>query len=74
MMVPIFSVAIKLGHDAAVSWDGRVICHGTSVSKPDGVDGDVVGVGRRFENHLYGPFTAVKSRVVAAGREYCENV
>jgi hypothetical protein len=68
-----YSAAIKLGQGVAVSWDGRVICHGTSLSKPDGVDGYMVNAGRCSENHLYGSFTAAKSRVVAAGRSNYED-
>jgi hypothetical protein len=66
---PFAGVAIKLGHGVAISWDGRVIRHCTSLSMPDGIDGARVGEGKkRFKNHLYGTFTAAKERVVQAGR------
>ena len=32
-------VAIKLHHGTAISWDGRVVRHCTSITMPDGVDG-----------------------------------
>ena len=66
---PFAGIAIKLRHGVAISWDGRIIRHCTSLSKPDGVGGKLVGDGRnRFVNHLYGTFTAAKERVVQAGR------
>ncbi|KAI2491237.1 hypothetical protein MHU86_23343 [Fragilaria crotonensis] len=63
-------VAVKLSHGIAISWDGRVVRHCTSVSHPDGVDGGRLGgVGAaQLENHLYGTFTAAKERIVQAGR------
>ena len=67
-------IVIKLGHGVAISWDGRVIRHGTSLSKPDGLDGERVGVGKSFKNHLYGNFTAAKERIVSAGRAMCAQV
>jgi hypothetical protein len=45
----------------------RIIRHCTSLSKPDGPDGNRVGEGRH-RNHLYGTFTAAKEGVVNAGR------
>ena len=65
--VPFAGVAIRLSHGVAISWDDRIICHCTSLSKPDGPDGNRVGEGRH-RNHLYGTFTAAKERVVNAGR------
>ena len=64
---PFAGVAIRLTHGVAISWDGRIIRHCTSLSKPDGDDGKRVGKGRHT-NHLYGTFTAAKERVVNAGR------
>ncbi len=64
---PVLRLAIKLSHGVAISWDGRIIRHCTSLSKPDGSDGKRVGEGRH-RNHLYGTFTAAKERVVNAGR------
>jgi hypothetical protein len=63
-------MAVKLGHGVAISWDGRVIRHCTSVSKPDGIHGRRVGDRKasQFENNLYGTFTAAKERIVQAGR------
>ncbi|KAI2500446.1 hypothetical protein MHU86_14050 [Fragilaria crotonensis] len=39
-------VAIKLRHGTAISWDGRLIRHCTSLSRPDGVGTNVVGSGK----------------------------
>ena len=67
-------LAIKLGHGIAISWDGRVVRHCTSVSCPDGLDGGYVGVGKdslSFANHLYGAFTCAKEKIVQAGRAGC---
>ena len=36
-------VAIKLYHGTAISWDGRVVRHCTSVSRPDGAETPTVG-------------------------------
>ena len=63
-------MAVKLGHGVAISWDGRVIRHCTSVSHPDGMEcarADKVK-DSHFCNHLYGTFTAAKERIVRAGR------
>lgn len=66
---PFAGVAIRLSHGVAISWDGRVIRHCTSLSMPDGIDGRRVGDGRYcFKNNLYGSFTAAKERIVQAGR------
>ena len=59
--------AVKLTHDVAISWDGRIIRHCTSLSKPDGPTGKRVGE-EGHRNHLYGTFTAAKERIVNAGR------
>ena len=49
-------VAIKLAHGVLISWDGRVIRHGTSIME------------RKDESkHVYGSFFAAKSSVVAFG-------
>jgi hypothetical protein len=67
-------LAIKLGHGIAISWDGRVVRHCTSVSCPDGLDSGYVGIGRdspSFVNHLYGAFTCAKETIVRAGRAGC---
>lgn len=61
-------VAIKLRHGTAISWDGRLIRHCTSLSRPDGVGTNVVGSGKGSLNHLYGTFTCAKERLVNAGR------
>jgi hypothetical protein len=60
-------VAVKLTHGIAISWDGRIIRHCTSLSKPDGPAGKRVGE-EGHRNHLYGTFTAAKERIVNAGR------
>jgi hypothetical protein len=49
-------VAIKLCHSMAISWDGRIIWHCTSLSRPDGVGTHVVGSGKGMVNHLNGTF------------------
>ena len=66
-------LAIKLGqHGVAISWDGCVIRHCTSISQPDGLCGEKVGFDRKtFSNKLYGTFTAAKEKVVKAGRAWC---
>ena len=63
-------VAIKLYHGTAISWDGRVVRHCTSVSRPDGAETPTVGADWTSENHLYGTFTAAKEKIVAAGRAH----
>ena len=70
---PFAGVAIRLTHGVAISWDGRIIRHCTSLSEPDGPDGKRVGAGEGGHgNHLYGTFTAAKERVVSAGRTLSE--
>jgi hypothetical protein len=61
-------IAIRLCHGTAISWDGRVVRHGTSVSRPDGPGTPIVGTNSGHVNHLYGTFTAAKERIVNAGR------
>ncbi|KAI2491465.1 hypothetical protein MHU86_23102 [Fragilaria crotonensis] len=54
-------MAVKLGHGVAISWDGRVIRHCTSVSCPDGMERGFVARKRSpFRNYLYGTFTAAR--------------
>lgn len=66
-------MAVKLGHGVAISWDGRVIRHCTSVSCPDGKECGYVARKREspFQNHLYGTFTSAKEKIVGAGRAGC---
>ena len=64
-------LAIKLRHGTAISWDGRLIRHCTSVSRPDGQNGSLAGSGCDQINHLYGTFTAAKESIVNAGRKRC---
>jgi hypothetical protein len=65
-------LAVRLTHGVAISWDGRVIRHCTSLSQPDGPAVDMVGgVSGGVKNHLYGTFTSAKERVVEAGRTLC---
>jgi hypothetical protein len=61
-------VAVQVRHGTAISWDGRVVRHCTSIPMPDGVDGYTPWTSRKFENNVYGTFTAAKERVVQAGR------
>ena len=63
-------LAIKIRHGTAISWDGRVIRHCTSVSRPDGPETPFAsGPGRKkTTNHLFGTFTAAKEKIVHAGR------
>jgi hypothetical protein len=62
-------LAVQLTHGVAISWDGRVIRHCTSLSQPDGPAVDTVCEGSKCGmNHLYGTFTSAKERVVDAGR------
>jgi hypothetical protein len=56
---PFAGVAIRLTHGIAISWDGRIICHCTSLSRPDGPTGKRVGEGGH-RNHQYGYFTIEK--------------
>ena len=69
---PFFGLAVRLYHGVAISWDGRVLRHCTSVSKPDGEGSTEVssGGGQKFDNYLYGTFTACKEKVVEAGRAH----
>ena len=65
---------VEFEHGIAISWDGRVVRHCTSVSCPDGLDSGYVGVGKDspfFVNHLYGAFTCAKGTIVRAGRAGC---
>ena len=62
-------IAIKLRHGTAISWDGRLIRHCTSVARPDGPKGSLAGSGGKQTNHLYGTFTAAKEKIVEAGRK-----
>ena len=75
----IFSgIAVKLSYGVAISWDGRVLRHCTSISHPDGRPPDPENSGasprvssdckQRFRNYLYGNFTSAKERIVQAGR------
>ena len=54
-------IAIYLSHGMAISWDGRVIKHDASVSRPDGPGTSFVGTNSGHSNHLYGTFTDVKN-------------
>jgi hypothetical protein len=66
-------VAIKLYHGTAISWDGRVVRHCTSITMPDGFCGGSQPHGHRkehFANHVYGTYTAAKERIVQAGRRH----
>lgn len=68
---PFSGVAVKLGYGVAISWDGRVVRHCTSVSKPDGDQNGFVDGNKKFKNTLYGMFTAAKEKIVRAGRTGC---
>ena len=63
-------MAVKLGHGVAISWDGRVLRHCTSISHPDGKLSGKVGEVKdsQFHNHLYGTFTAAKEKIIRTGR------
>ena len=63
---PYNGIAIRLRHGTAISWDGRLIRHCTSMMNPDGPAGHNNPVGR---NHVYGTFSAAKERIVNAGRK-----
>jgi hypothetical protein len=52
-------VVIKLDHGTAISWDGRLIRHCTSVTDVNG--GDIEG-----ENHVFGTFFSTKANTVGA--------
>ena len=70
-------VAVRLSQGVAISWDGRVLRHCTSLSHPDGpphlenpsasprVSSKTT---HRFRNNLYGNFTGAKEKIVNAGR------
>jgi hypothetical protein len=61
---PFAGIAIRLGYGFAISWDGRVIRHSTSLSMPDGIAGKRAGGGKKcFKNHLYETFTTAKRRL-----------
>ena len=54
-------LAVKLTHGVAISWDGRVLRHCTSLcAEPSASDGEE-------QNLLFGSFTAAKFRVLQAG-------
>ena len=62
-------VAVRLRHGVAISWDGRLIRQCTSLSRPDGVEGNFVGCWEQTQNHLYRTLTAEKERLVNVGRK-----
>jgi hypothetical protein len=67
--VQFFGLAVRLSHGAAISWDGRALRHCTSISMPDGQDGERVGKHRQnFKNNLFGTFTSAKQKILAAGK------
>jgi hypothetical protein len=37
-------LALKLNHGACIHWDGRIICHGTSVHQRKNKDDQTVGI------------------------------
>ncbi|KAI2512275.1 hypothetical protein MHU86_2151 [Fragilaria crotonensis] len=65
---PFNGVAVKLYHGTAISWDGRVIRHCTSLTCPDGTGKPYGGGDHPTLNHVYGTFSAAKERIVNAGR------
>ena len=72
--VPLSGLAVCLSYGVAISWDGRALRHCTSISMPDGPDGERAGRNRRtFQNNLFGTFTSAKERVLAAGRALHKN-
>ena len=40
--VPVLGLAVSLWHGAAISWDGRALRHCTSISMPEGPEGERV--------------------------------
>jgi hypothetical protein len=67
--VPFLGLAVRLCHGAAISWDGRALRHCTSISMPEGPEGERVKRTRQnFQNNLFGTFTSAKEKIVAAGR------
>ncbi|KAI2503184.1 hypothetical protein MHU86_11287 [Fragilaria crotonensis] len=66
---PFNGVAVKkLYHGTAISWDGRVIRHCTSLTCPDETGKPYGGGDHPTLNHVYGTFSAAKERIVNAGR------
>jgi hypothetical protein len=65
---PFNGVAVRLYHGTAISWDGRVIRHCTSLTRPDGAKKPIGGGRDPTVNHVYGTFSAAKKRAVNAGR------
>ena len=75
-------IAVKLLYGVAISWDGRVLQHCTSLLHPDGppdpqnpcaslrVSSDC---NQRFRNHLYGNFTGA-GRARSAGNQSIKEV
>jgi hypothetical protein len=61
-------IAVKLHHGTAISWDGRVVRHCTTMSLPDATDTQPVCAGWTTKNRVFGTFTAAKEKVVAAGQ------
>ncbi len=63
---PFNGVAVKLHHGTAISWDGRVIRHCTSLTSPYGrPETQFVS---DSSNHIYGTFSAAEERIVNVGR------
>jgi hypothetical protein len=61
---PFSGLAIELCYGVAISWDGRVICHCTSIMSR--VTGDTQSPTIE-ENHVDGTFCAAKARVIDHG-------
>jgi hypothetical protein len=68
---------VKLLYGVAISWDGRVLQHCTSLLPPDGPPNPEdcnasprasSNGNQQFANHLYGNFTSAKERIVLVGR------
>ncbi|KAI2513241.1 hypothetical protein MHU86_1279 [Fragilaria crotonensis] len=71
----VLSVIQDLEGDTAISWDGRVVRHCTSITMPDGLEGrSPLDSSHRkkaaVSNHVYGTFMAAKERIVEAGRRF----
>jgi hypothetical protein len=63
---PYNGMAVKLYHGTAISWDGRVIRHCTSLTSPDGRP-ETQFVSESL-NHVYGTFSAAKERIGNVGQ------
>jgi hypothetical protein len=64
---PFDGVAVKLHHGVAISWDGRLIRHCTSLTQVDGECDPYVSFTYTPKNQVFGTFVGAKAAIVSAG-------